>query len=329
MSVVIKQSEHSQASVLLQSIDAVVAQRVVGQIELRKALLATLLVGGHALVESVPGLAKTTAAQAISAAISGSFNRIQCTPDLMPNDIVGTQIYNYGTGEFSTQLGPVHANVVLLDEINRSSAKTQAAMLEAMQEGQTSIGGTVYPLPRPFMVLATQNPIEEEGTYVLPEAQMDRFLVKVVLGYPRPEEETEILNRVVDGRQSAPIVAPAVPLDQLAWLVDLTSRVHIDQAITRYVVDVVNTTRGSGPRPVPEMNSLVRAGASPRGSISLLRTAQAVALLSGRGYVVPEDVKDLRYDVLRHRIVRTFDAVADGVSAEHIIDLAFGAVPTP
>src|SRR5699024_9256397 len=191
--------EGQRATDLLGRVAGVFDQRIVGQHGLRSALVSSLLAGGHVLLESVPGLAKTTAAETLADSITGKFHRIQCTPDLMPNDIVGTQIYNYGTGEFATQLGPVHANLVLLDEINRSSAKTQAAMLEAMQERQTSIGGTMYPLPRPFMVMATQNPIEEEGTYVLPEAQMDRFLMKEVLSYPSPENEVTILDRIYSG----------------------------------------------------------------------------------------------------------------------------------
>ena len=325
----IQPDDHQRAIELLRRADEILAQRVVGQARLRRTLLVTLLAGGHALLESVPGLAKTTAAQALADAVSGTFRRIQCTPDLMPNDIVGTQVYSYGTGEFTTQLGPVHANVVLLDEINRSSAKTQSAMLEAMQERQTTIGGHEYRLPSPFLVVATQNPIEEEGTYVLPEAQMDRFLVKVVLGYPTPAEEAEVLARAIDGRQAAPLSVAPLSLDELTWLIDLTSKVRVDPAIGQYVVDVVNTTRGGGPRPVPEIRDLVRVGASPRGSIGLVRVAQAVALTAERGFVVPEDVKELRYEVLRHRIVRTFDALADGVPTEHVVDLAFGAVQAP
>jgi MoxR-like ATPase len=329
MTDVIGAEAHASAAELLRRIDAVLDQRVVGQGRLRFAMVATMLAGGHALLESVPGLAKTTATHALASAVSGSFRRIQCTPDLMPNDIVGTQIYNYGTGEFSTQLGPVHANVVLLDEINRSSAKTQSAMLEAMQERQTSIGGQVYELPSPFMVLATQNPIEEEGTYVLPEAQMDRFLMKIVLDYPEPADEVEVLDRISDGRQSAPVTGQPISIEQLSWLIDVTRRVRVDPAIKQYMVDVVATTRGRGPRPVAGLDRLVRVGASPRGSIGLMRVAQAIALRAGRSYVVPEDVKLLRHEVLRHRIVRTFDALADGVPTEQVVDAAFDAVAAP
>ncbi|WP_149203509.1 AAA family ATPase [Actinotalea subterranea] len=325
----ISDSEHRQARHLFDRIDEVFEQRLVGQDNLRVALVSTLLGRGHILLESVPGLAKTTAAQTLAAAVSGTFHRIQCTPDLMPNDIVGTQIFNYATGSFTTQLGPVHANLVLLDEINRSSAKTQSAMLEAMQEKQTSIGGEVYPLPTPFMVLATQNPIEEEGTYVLPEAQMDRFLVKEVLGYPDSGQEVEILERIASGRQAAPISGEPVTLADLEWLQSLTDRVYVDAAIKRYVVDLVATTRGKGPRPIPGIGQMIRVGASPRGSIALMRIGQALALQAGRAYVTPEDIKAMRHPVLRHRLVRTFDALADNVPAEQLVDAVFDAVPTP
>ncbi|QTE28123.1 AAA family ATPase [Pengzhenrongella sicca] len=325
----ITDAQHESARHDLSRIDAIFAQRVVGQEALRTALVSALLCGGHILIESVPGLAKTTAAQTLAAAVSGSFHRIQCTPDLMPNDIVGTQIFNYGTGAFTTQLGPVHANVVLLDEINRSSAKTQSAMLEAMQERQTTIGGTVYPLPSPFMVLATQNPIEEEGTYVLPEAQMDRFLIKEVVGYPTTDQEIEILERIQSGRQTAPITGTPVSLEEVAALQRLVDAVYVSEPIKRYVVDLIATTRLGGPRPVAGLGQHVRVGASPRGSIALMRVAQARALQDGRGYVTPDDVKDCRHAVLRHRIVRTFDALAQNISTESIVDAVFAAVPTP
>lgn len=316
---------------IVRKISGVFGTRVVGQENLRLTLLASLAAGGHVLLESVPGLAKTTAASALASAIGGSFHRIQCTPDLMPNDIIGTQIFNYGSGTFTTQLGPVHANIVLLDEINRSSAKTQSAMLEAMQERQTSIGGEIHRLPDPFMVLATQNPIEEEGTYVLPEAQMDRFLIKEVLTYPRPGEEHEILDRSTAGRLNAPKQAPtaAVTLDDIRFLQQAVDQVHVDKAVKRYIVDLVFTTRGSGPRPVPHLTQSVRVGASPRGSLALMRIGQAHALIQGRDYVTPDDVRAMRYGVLRHRLVLTFDALAGGVSPETIIDAVFRAVPMP
>ncbi|MFH5821626.1 AAA family ATPase [Georgenia sp. AZ-5] len=325
----ITETDTARAAGLVRRVHNIFGQRVVGQDGLRTALVSTLIAGGHVLLESVPGLAKTTAAHTLAAAVSGTFHRIQCTPDLMPNDIVGTQIFNYATGEFTTQLGPVHANLVLLDEINRSSAKTQSAMLEAMQEGQTSIGGRIYPLPQPFMVLATQNPIEEEGTYVLPEAQMDRFLMKEVLTYPTPGEEVEILELTASGALTAPLEASPIALQDVLYLRELVGRVYVDLSVKQYIVALVNTTRGGGPRPLPDLQQHVRVGASPRGAIALMRVAQAVALQAGRAYVVPDDVRRLRHAVLRHRLVRTYDALANNVAPEAIIDAVFAAVPAP
>lgn len=323
------EADIQRAGTLLDRVARIFSQRVVGQDQLRTVLVTTLVSGGHVLLESVPGLAKTTAAQTLASAVSGSFRRIQCTPDLMPNDIVGTQILNYATGEMTTQLGPVHANIVLLDEINRSSAKTQSAMLEAMQERQTSIGGVVYPLPQPFMVLATQNPIEEEGTYVLPEAQMDRFLMKEVLTYPRPTEEVDVLDRISDGSFDRPAVEAPISTDDVEWLQATAERVYVDPVIKQYIVALVNTSRGGGPRPVPGLDAQVRVGASPRGGIALMKVAQAIALQEGRGYVIPDDVRLLRHAVLRHRLVLTYDALADAVAPESLIDAIFAAVPTP
>ena len=310
-----------RAAELLTSVANIFSQRVVGQEQLRTALVTALMSSGHILLES--------AAQTLASAVSGSFRRIQCTPDLMPNDIVGTQILNSSTGEMTTQLGPVHANIVLLDEINRSSAKTQSAMLEAMQERQTSIGGVVYPLPHPFMVLATQNPIEEEGTYVLPEAQMDRFLMKEVLTYPRPSEEADVLDRISNGTFDQPVTGRPISTDDVEWLQRAAERVYVDPVIKQYIVAVINTSRGGGPRPVPGLDRQVRVGASPRGGIALMKVAQAVALQEGRTYVIPDDVRLLRHGVLRHRLVLTYDALADGVAPEAIIDAIFAAVPTP
>ena len=318
-----------RASGLLSRVADTFSQRVVGQKRLRLALTSTLLAGGHILLESVPGLAKTTAAQTLAAAVSGSFHRIQCTPDLMPNDIVGSQIWSQERGEMVTQLGPVHANMVLMDEINRSSAKTQSAMLEAMQERQTTIGGVNHKLPSPFMVMATQNPIEEEGTYVLPEAQMDRFLLKEVITYPTPVEELEVLNRIDNGQMTAKSSAtPITPADVLT-LQDACRRVFVHETLKAYIVDIVNTTRGAGPNPLLGWNKHVRVGASPRGGIALMQISQAIALISGRNHVMPDDIKAMRYGILRHRIIRTFDALADNVSIEGLIDAVFNAVPVP
>jgi putative methanol dehydrogenase regulatory protein len=329
MSTYLTDDELKRSKELLDRIQKIFSERVVGQETLRETLIVGLLAQGHILMESVPGLAKTTAAQTIAQAISGSFHRIQCTPDLMPNDIVGTRIWNQAENEMTTELGPVHANIVLLDEINRSSAKTQSAMLEAMQEGQTTIGGIVYPLPKPFMVMATQNPIEEEGTYVLPEAQMDRFLMKEIITYPKPLEELEVLNRIEAGTMEKPIDAEPISLEDLTFLQQMTRRVFLHDTLKAYIVDIINTTRGMGPNPLPGFSQHVRVGASPRGGIALMRVSQAVALMAGRNYVMPDDIKKLRHAILRHRIIRTFDAMADEISVDGLIDAVFNAVAVP
>ena len=329
MSTYLTDDELKRSKELLDRIQKIFSERVVGQENLRETLIVGLLAQGHILMESVPGLAKTTAAQTIAQAISGSFHRIQCTPDLMPNDIVGTRIWNQAENEMTTELGPVHANIVLLDEINRSSAKTQSAMLEAMQEGQTTMGGIVYPLPKPFMVMATQNPIEEEGTYVLPEAQMDRFLMKEIITYPKPLEELEVLNRIEAGTMEKPIDAEPISLEDLTFLQQMTRRVFLHDTLKAYIVDIINTTRGMGPNPLPGFSQHVRVGASPRGGIALMRVSQAVALMAGRNYVMPDDIKKLRHAILRHRIIRTFDAMADEISVDGLIDAVFNAVAVP
>lgn len=321
--------ELAHAKGLLDRMTDIYQHTVVGQEGLRRALTASLLAGGHVLVESVPGLAKTTAAQTLASAVSGTFHRIQCTPDLMPNDIVGSQIWNQERGEMVTQLGPVHANMVLLDEINRSSAKTQSAMLEAMQERQTTIGGVNHKLPSPFMVMATQNPIEEEGTYILPEAQMDRFLLKEVITYPTPVEELEVLSRIDSGQMTIPSPAVPITLDDVRTLQEARRRVFIHETLKAYIVDIINTTRGAGPNPLPGWSKHVRVGASPRGGIALMQIAQSLALMAGRNHVMPDDIKEMRYGILRHRIICTFDALADNVSIEGLIDAVFNAVPVP
>ena len=303
--------------------------RVVGQEALRTSLLVTLLGRGHLLIESVPGLAKTTAAHTLADAVGGSFSRIQCTPDLLPSDIVGTQVFDTATGTFSTQLGPVHANVVLLDEINRSSAKTQSAMLEAMQERQTSIGGVIHPVPDPFVVLATQNPIEHEGTYELPESQLDRFLLKEVLSYPAPLEEVEILDRVEQRAITRPLERGLqVSLDDLRRAQRAVETVYVDPAIKRYAVALVQATRPPS-EALGGLERFLTAGASPRASIAFAQVGRVLALLAGRTYVVPDDIRHLRNQVLRHRILLNYEAVADGVRPEQVIDAVFEAIPTP
>lgn len=309
------------------------AQTLVGQDSLRESLILTLAAGGHILIESVPGLAKTTAAQTLATAMSGSFKRVQCTPDLMPADLVGTQVFDFASQRFTTQIGPIHANVILLDEINRSNAKTQSAMLEAMAEGATTIGGERINLPQPFMVIATQNPIEEEGTFNLPEAQMDRFMIKAIMSYPSFNEEVSMLklltNRGSDVFNPESLNNQKISLQDVTFLRSATRRVHVSEAVMKYTVDIVATSRGEGSHPLKTISSLVRMGASPRASIALIRIGQAQALLSGRDYVIPEDVKKFAHDVLRHRILLTFEALADSITSDQIIDAIVKTVPAP
>ena len=321
--------ELARATRIIADVENHYDRKMVGQASLRRSLLIALITGGHILLESVPGLAKTTAAQALADAVSADFKRIQCTPDLLPSDIIGSQIYNAKSATFETQLGPVHANFVLLDEINRSSAKTQSAMLEAMQEKQTTIGGVHYPLPSPFLVLATQNPIEQEGTYHLPEAQLDRFLLKEVLEYPAFDEEIAILGRIDSGVFEAITPTTTVTIDDVLFLQRVVKGVYLDDAITNYIVSAVYITRHAEQYIPAELADGIEFGASPRASIAFSRAARAVALLAGRDHVVPEDVKGLRHVVLRHRLILGFEAIADDVAPETIIDAIFDAVKAP
>lgn len=301
--------------------------KVVGQPGLGYSLLVAMMTNGHVLLESVPGLAKTTAARVMTEAVNGSFSIIQCTPDLIPSDIIGTQMYNMATNTFEDKIGPVYSNFVLLDEINRSSAKTQSAMLEAMQEREVSIGGKTYKLPEVFVVIATQNPIESEGTYVLSEAQLDRFLLKETLTYPNPADEIEILNRVESDVFTN--ISAVASMEDVLYLQKLCRRVYIDPAIKKYIVDIVQASRNTDKFMDPKLAQYVAMGASTRAAIAFMETAKAVALINGRRYCVPDDVKALRYSVLRHRIMLTFAAVADDIKVEQIIDAIVGAVKTP
>ncbi len=304
--------------------------KVVGQEELRLALIVALIAEGHVLLESLPGLAKTLAAKTLAEATRGSFSRIQCTPDLLPSDIIGTQIYNYSKGTFDTKIGPVSANFVLLDEINRSSAKTQSAMLEAMQERQVSVGGELFKMPSPFIVFATQNPIEQEGTYELPEAQLDRFLLKVIVPYPKREDEIKILDYTLSGQTTAPLPdSGKVSLDEIRNLQKMAKSVKVDDSIKNYITNIVAATRDPQNVIGPDFAKYVDYGVSPRGGIALLRVAQVLALLHGRDYVTPTDVKDMRYPVLRHRIMLNFEAAADEIHPEAIIDAIFSKIQTP
>lgn len=275
----------------------------------------------------MPGLAKTTAAKVITEAVSGKFSRIQCTPDLLPSDIIGTQIFNQSNSIFETKLGPVYANFVLLDEINRSSAKTQSAMLEAMQERQTTIGGEIYKLPEIFMVIATQNPIEQEGTYLLAEAQLDRFLIKEVLNYPDKSEELEILNRVEN--EVFENNRPVLNLKDIKFLQENYKKVYIDEAIKKYIVSIIQATREADKIISKDLAKYISLGASTRGAIAFMEGAKAVALINGRSYVTPDDVKAIKYGVLRHRIELNYTAIADEVSVETIIDAITEEVEAP
>lgn len=311
---------------IIASIQKYCSHKIVGQESLQEALLLSLISGGHILLESLPGLAKTTAARTLAESVEADFKRIQCTPDLLPSDIIGTQIYNQGTQEFSTQLGPVHSHFVLLDEINRSSAKTQSAMLEAMEERQTTIGGETYQLPNPFLVIATQNPIEQEGTYELPEAQLDRFLMKTVITYPHEEEELQVLKMHQEGAFETEEQA-AITLADVRTLQKEFRKVEVHDSIMRYIVNIVNATRSTNPEWVHQKH--VKAGASPRASIAFMKAAQALALTHNRTSVLPEDISHLRYNILRHRILTTYEADLEDVTVEMIIDNIFSTVPTP
>ena len=303
--------------------------KVVGQKVLKFSLIASIIADGHILVESVPGLAKTTAAKAISDAVDGKFARIQCTPDLLPGDIVGTQIYNQATQKFETILGPVFANFVLLDEVNRSSAKTQSAMLEAMQEKQVTIGGKAYHMPEDiFIVIATQNPIEQEGTYPLSEAQTDRFLIKEVITYPTAAEEVEILSRIESGTISR-VDPPVLTIKDVDKVQDIVDKVYVDDALKWYISSIVVASRRANQIPDFELGKYVRIGVSPRASIAFLKMSKAAALMQGRTYVTPEDVKLVRHQVLRHRIGLNYSAVADNISVEMVIDGIVNSVKTP
>ena len=322
---VINELVHQQ-SAFVESLTAEVSKVIVGQKAMIERILIGLLTGGHVLLEGVPGLAKTLTVKTLSDALEMRFQRIQFTPDLLPADIVGTVIYNQARGEFVSKRGPIFANLVLADEINRAPAKVQSALLEVMQEHQVTIGRETMPVPDPFLVMATQNPIESEGTYPLPEAQVDRFLLKVVVGYPDPEDELTVVERALE---PVGAVRSVVDLDELAALRTLVGRVYVDPAVSRYAVALAGATRSPEAAGIAEMGRYVEFGASPRGSISLVVAARALALIRGRDYVVPQDLVDLAHDVLRHRLVLSYEAIATGVGEDALIDAALAAVPVP
>ncbi len=319
--------EMEQAKKIIDTLSNYYEERIVGQKNLKTALLVAFMANGHILLESVPGLAKTTAAKVLTDALAGKFAKIQCTPDLLPSDIVGTQIFNYSTNQFETKIGPVYANFVLLDEVNRSSAKTQSAMLEVMQERKLSIAGVTYEMMKPFIVIATQNPIEQEGTYLLAEAQLDRFLLKEIIDYPSVGEEMEILNRMESGIiDNNPAI---LDINSILFLQDVTRRVYVDEEIKRYIARIIYTTRNAATMLPKNIAKYVEMGSSPRGTIAIMNVAKAVAVLNGRNYVTPDDCKALIYSILRHRVTLNYAAVADGINVEKVIDAILGAVDTP
>jgi MoxR-like ATPase len=304
-----------------------ISKVIVGQRAILDRLLIGLLVGGHILLEGVPGLAKTLAVRTLAQGLRLAFHRVQFTPDLLPADIIGTQIYNPRTGDFSVKKGPIFANIVLADEINRAPAKVQSALLEAMQEQQVTLGDASYPLERPFMVLATQNPIEQEGTYPLPEAQVDRFMMKLKIGYPSREEELRILDRMaaVEPNLSVEPVLDRADIFSLRQAID---DLYLDEKIRRYIVDIVCATRNPSEYGM-DIGPYIHYGASPRATIFLARAAKGYAFLEGRGYVTPHDVKSIGQDVLRHRIIVTYEAEAEEITAESLLQRIFDHLKVP
>ena len=300
---------------------------IVGQSRMVERLLIGLLTRGHILLEGVPGLAKTLAISTLSKVVDTGFRRIQFTPDLLPADLIGTMVYNQKTGEFVPKKGPVFSNLILADEINRAPAKVQSALLEAMQERQVTIGDTTYVLPDPFLVMATQNPIEQEGTYPLPEAQIDRFMLKVKVDYPAREQEREILRRMATGE--VPTVDKVVTVDKIIAARSVVNEIYMDPKVEEYIVNVVLATRTPADCGLEELTALVEYGASPRGTIFLAQAARAHAFLRGRGYITPEDIKSVGMDVLRHRVIVTYEAEAESVTAEDIVRKIFDNVEVP
>jgi MoxR-like ATPase len=311
----------------IEAIRTQVRKVLIGQDVMLSRLLIALFTGGHVLLEGLPGLAKTTAIKALASAIQCKFNRIQFTPDLLPADLIGTMIYNPREGSFGTRKGPIFANLILADEINRAPSKVQSALLEAMQERQVTIGETTYLLEEPFLVLATQNPIEQEGTYPLPEAQVDRFMLKVIVGYPNKAEERKVVDAALDDvrREVQPVLQPS----RLAEIKQTVASIYMDDKIKDYVLDVVAATRNPEDYRLKELKPLIQCGASPRASINLCVAARANAFLSSRGYVTPQDVKDIAFEVMRHRILLTYEAEAEETTSDDVVRRVLETVPVP
>jgi MoxR-like ATPase len=323
---VINELVHKQ-SAFVEKLNAEVSRVIVGQKAMIERILIGLLTGGHVLLEGVPGLAKTLTVKTLSDALHMQFKRIQFTPDLLPADIVGTVIYNQAKGEFISKKGPIFANLVLADEINRAPAKVQSALLEAMQERQVTIGDATYRLPDPFLVMATQNPIEQEGTYALPEAQLDRFMLMIKVGYPSREDEREIMDRMTSGMEvrAQPVATPA----EIAEARSVVGQVYIDEKIRDYIVSIVHATREPKAHGLGSLADFIQYGASPRASIYLNLAARAHAFLRHRGYVTPEDIKAVGVDVLRHRVILTYEAEAEEITSETVVRKLFEHVEVP
>jgi len=299
---------------------------IAGQDEMLERVFVCLLSGGHLLIEGVPGLAKTLTIKTVAEVLGGTFHRIQFTPDLVPSDLVGTRMFRSGRSGFETELGPVFCNFLLADEINRAPAKVQSPLLEVMQEHQVTIGEETHPVPSPFLVMATQNPIESEGTYALPEAQVDRFMLKVLVDYPAPADELTVIERAL----AEPVrVQQLLTLEQLAELQQAARGIYVDPAVARYALAIATATRKLSSAGLNDLEHYVEYGASPRGPINLVLAARALALLRGRRYVLPQDVRELAKDVIRHRMVLSYEALAEGVDADRILDQVLGAIPMP
>jgi len=320
------QSKSSENRTPMEKVLYEVKKVIVGQDHMLERMIVALLARGHILVEGVPGLAKTMAIKTLAESIGGEFKRIQFTPDLVPADLIGTRIYNQKTGKFETSLGPVFTNLLLADEINRAPAKVQSALLEVMQERQVTIGRETFKVPNPFLVLATQNPIETEGTYALPEAQVDRFMMKVLIGYPSATEEFVIVERMTAALQA---VQKILTIEQLLKLQKDADKVYVDPALIEYSVRMVTATRDPKEVGLPELGRYIMFGASPRASINLILTGRALAFVRGRNYVLPQDVLDMALDVMRHRLVLSYEALSDNVTGDDILDRILDRIPIP
>jgi MoxR-like ATPase len=321
-------SEVSQLQGRFTALKAEVGKVLVGQDDMLHRLLLGLLAGGHVLLEGVPGLAKTLVVRTLADALDGTFSRIQFTPDMLPGDVVGTQIYNPREGSYTIKKGPVFGNFILADEINRAPAKVQSALLEAMQERQVTLGDQTLSLAEPFLVLATQNPIEQEGTYPLPEAQLDRFMLKIKVGYPSKDDEVKIIDRMA-GANAEPRASKLMTCDEILGARDVVRKVFVDDKVKRYAVDLVAATRDPKGSSLPALAPLIDNGASPRASIALVKVAKAQAILTGRDYVSPHDVKTIAHDVLRHRILVSYEAEAQGKTTDHVIAQILENIPVP